>query len=58
MNTAKYVCFSEYIMTDSLMTNTDGYHPGEAGNKAIAHGVMNAFATGCTCLPFKTILKS
>lgn len=55
---AKYINFSEYLLTDDLMTNTDGYHPGEAGNKAIAHGVINGIATGCACLPFKSVLKS
>lgn len=55
---AKYVSFSEYLLTDDLMTNTDGYHPGEAGNKAIAQGMINGIATGCACLPFKSILKS
>ena len=55
---AKYVSFSEYLLTDDLMTNTDGYHPGEAGNKAIAQGMINGIATGCACLPFKSVLKS
>lgn len=55
---AKYVSFSEYLLTDDLMTNTDGYHPGEAGNKAIAQGLINGIATGCACLPFKSVLKS
>lgn len=54
---AQYIAFSEYLLNDSLMTNTDGYHPGEAGNKAIAHGIMNATKTGVSCLPFKSILK-
>lgn len=54
---AQYIAFSEYILTDSLMTNTDGYHPGEDGNKAIAHGIINAIETGVACLPFKSVLK-
>lgn len=54
---AQYIAFSEYLLNDSLMTNTDGYHPGEDGNKAIAHGIMNAAKTGVACLPFKSILK-
>ena len=54
---AQYINFSEYLLTDDLMTPTDGYHPGEDGNKAIAHGVINAFKTGCACLPFNSDLK-
>lgn len=54
---ADYINFSEYLLTDALMTPTDGYHPGEEGNKAIAHGIVNSFATGCACLPFKSVLK-
>lgn len=55
---ADYINFIEYILNDSMMTPTDGYHPGEAGNKAIAHGLVNATATGCACLPFKSVLKA
>lgn len=54
---AQYIAFSEYLLNDSLMTNTDGYHPGEAGNRAIAAGIVNALATGVACLPFKSVLK-
>lgn len=54
---AQYINFSEYILTDSLMTPSDGYHPSENGNKALAHSVMNAIPTGCACLPFNSVLK-
>lgn len=54
---AQYIAFSEYLLNDSLMTPTDGYHPGEAGNRAIAAGVVNALATGVACMPFKSVLK-
>ena len=54
---AQYIAFSEYLLNDSLMTPTDGYHPGEAGNRAIAAGIVNALATGVACLPFKSVLK-
>ena len=54
---AEYINFAEYLLTDAMMTPTDGYHPGETGNKVIAHGVINASKTGCACIPFKSVLK-
>ena len=54
---ADYIAFSEYLLTDALMTPTDGYHPGEDGNKAIAAGIANAINGGVACMPFKSVLK-
>lgn len=54
---AEYAAFSEYLLTDDMMTPTDGYHPGETGNKAIAAGMANAVINGVACLPFKSVLK-
>lgn len=54
---AKYLNMVEYLLTDDMMTPTDGYHPGETGNKAIAKGVKNGLMTGTVCLPFKSAWK-
>ena len=54
---AGYISMSEYILTDDMMTNKDGYHPGEEGNKAIAKAVANALLTGAIVLPFNPELK-
>lgn len=54
---AEYINFVEYLLTDAMMTPTDGYHPNADGNKVIAHGVINSVKTGCACIPFKSVLK-
>lgn len=54
---ARYLNMVEYLLTDAMMTPTDGYHPGETGNKAIAKGVANGLMTGTVCLPFNSDWK-
>lgn len=54
---AKYLNMAEYLLTDAMMTPSDGYHPGETGNKAIAKGVANGVMTGTVCLPFNSDWK-
>ena len=54
---AKYLNMVEYLLTDAMMTPTDGYHPGETGNKAIAKGVANGLMTGTVCMPFNSDWK-
>lgn len=54
---ARYLNMVEYLLTDEMMTPSDGYHPGETGNKAIAKGVANGLMTGTVCLPFNSDWK-
>lgn len=42
----------EYWINDALITDSDGYHPGEAGNRSIARAVANALLTGSAPLPY------
>ena len=43
---AIYLNNVEYALNESHMTNLDGYHPSEQGNKAIARAVAKAFLYG------------
>lgn len=52
-----YMTNVEYWLNDSLMTNSDGYHPSEAGNRSIARAVANALLTGSAPLPYNGDLR-
>lgn len=47
----------EYWINDNLMTDSDGYHPGEAGNQSLARAIGNALLTGSAPLPYNEDLR-
>ena len=51
---ASYLNNAEYLLKDSGLTPTDGYHPSETGNRDIAKGVANGYHTGTCCLPYNS----
>lgn len=48
----------EYMLGESGLTPTDGYHPSETGNRAIAQGVANAILTGSASIPYNASLRA
>lgn len=54
---ASYMPNVEYWLNDALMTNSDGYHPGEAGNRSIARAIANVLLTGSAPLPYNGDLR-
>lgn len=61
-NSVKYGCRYlnnvEYTLGESGLTPTDGYHPSEAGNRAIALGIANALLTGSAPLPYNHDMRA
>lgn len=55
---ARYLNNVEYLLGDSGLTPTDGYHPSAEGNMAIAAGVANALLTGSAPLPYNSTLRA
>lgn len=47
----------EYWINDTGMTNNDGYHPSEAGNRSLARAIANAIYTGSAPLPYNGDLR-
>lgn len=43
---AQYLNNVEFILNDSHLTDSDGYHPSELGNRQLAEGITNALLTG------------
>lgn len=54
---AQYMNLIEYSLNDSLLTNSDGYHPGENGNRTIAVNAANAIMTGTAILRYNSVLR-
>lgn len=53
-----YLTNVEYWLGESGLTNSDGYHPSDAGNRAIALGIANALIYGSAPLPYKSDLSA
>ena len=43
----------EYWIKEDGLTDSDGYHPNEAGNRSLAMALANALLTGSAPLPYK-----
>lgn len=54
---ASYMNFIEYSLNDSLLSNSDGYHPNESGNREIALNASNALMTGTARLRYNPLLR-
>ena len=54
---ASYMNLVEYSLNDSLLTDKDGYHPGENGNRQIAVNAANAIMTGTAILRYNPLLR-
>jgi lysophospholipase L1-like esterase len=54
----RYLNNVEYTLGESGLTPTDGYHPSEAGNRAIALGIANALLTGSAPLPYNHDMRA
>lgn len=53
-----YMTNTEYLLGESGLTPTDGYHPSEDGNKAIAQGVANAIIEGSAPIKYDSSLRA
>lgn len=57
-NGAIYLSNVEYWINDALLTNSDGYHPSEAGNRSLAKAIANGILSGCAPLPYNAMLRT
>lgn len=55
---ALYMVNSEYLLGENGLTPTDGYHPSEDGNKAIAQGIANAIISGSAPIQYRQTLRA
>lgn len=52
-----YMSNVEYWINDASLTDSDGYHPNENGNRLLARAIANALLTGSAPMPYNGDLR-